>query len=147
MSSIATVGWLRRTALALSAIAAAAYTTPPAAPARTSRRSPGQANHPIARPRRGHRWAHAVAAVPLAVVTAAIPPTQQAIAAGPTTEHAAVLPAGLTNLQLAGQRVIYSYPGLTPPQSLFDGIRNGQAAGVIFFGENISSDAQIASVI
>jgi len=53
----------------------------------------------------------------------------------------------LTNLQLAGQRVISSYPGLTPPQSLFDDITAGQTAGVIFFGENISSPAQIAGVI
>src|SRR5689334_13973426 len=55
--------------------------------------------------------------------------------------------AALSNLQLAGQRVISSYPGLTPPQSLFNDITAGQTAGVIFFGENISSDAQIASVI
>jgi beta-N-acetylhexosaminidase len=58
----------------------------------------------------------------------------------------AVAPA-LTNLQAAGQRVISSYPGLTPPQSLFNDITAGQTAGVIFFGENISSDAQIAGVI
>ena len=57
------------------------------------------------------------------------------------------LAAGLTNLQLAGQRVIGSYPGLTPPASLFTDIENGQLAGVIFFGENISSEAQIAGVI
>jgi len=56
-------------------------------------------------------------------------------------------PAGLTNLQLAGQRVIGSYPGLTPPASLFTDITNGQVAGVIFFGENISSESQIAGVI
>jgi beta-N-acetylhexosaminidase len=56
-------------------------------------------------------------------------------------------PASLTNLQLAGQRVIYSYPGLTPPADLLTDIENGQAAGVIFFGENISSEAQIAGVI
>jgi beta-N-acetylhexosaminidase len=53
----------------------------------------------------------------------------------------------LTTTQLAGQRVIYSYPGLTPPASLFARIRAGQAAGVIFFGENIRSRAQIAGVI
>jgi beta-N-acetylhexosaminidase len=53
----------------------------------------------------------------------------------------------LTTTQLAGQRVIYSYPGLTPPASLFARIRAGQAAGVIFFGENIQSRAQIAGVI
>jgi beta-N-acetylhexosaminidase len=55
--------------------------------------------------------------------------------------------AGLSDLQLAGQRVIASYPGLTPPASLFTDIGNGQVAGVIFFGENISSDAQISGVI
>ena len=32
------------------------------------------------------------------------------------------LAARLTNLQLAGQRVIGSYPGLTPPASLFTAI-------------------------
>jgi beta-N-acetylhexosaminidase len=53
----------------------------------------------------------------------------------------------LTPQQLAGQRVIYSYPGLTPPQSLFNDIQAGQAAGVIFFGENISSTTQIAGVV
>ena len=57
------------------------------------------------------------------------------------------LAASLTNLQLAGQRVIGSYPGLTPPASLFTAMENGQLAGVIFFGENISSQAQIAGVI
>jgi len=56
-------------------------------------------------------------------------------------------PAGLSSQQLAGQRVIYSYSGLTVPTALLRAITAGQAAGVIFFGENISSDAQIASVI
>jgi beta-N-acetylhexosaminidase len=53
----------------------------------------------------------------------------------------------LSDLQLAGQRVVYSYPGLTPPAELLTDIKNGQVAGVIFFGENISSESQIASVI
>jgi beta-N-acetylhexosaminidase len=53
----------------------------------------------------------------------------------------------LSASQLAGQRVIYSYAGLTPPASLLSAIRNGEAAGVIFFGGNISSRAQIARVI
>ena len=43
--------------------------------------------------------------------------------------------------------MIYSYPGLTPPASLISLIQHGEAAGVIFFGQNISSDAQIAGVI
>jgi beta-N-acetylhexosaminidase len=59
---------------------------------------------------------------------------------------AAALPT-LSPQQLAGQRVIYSYPGLTPPASLISLIQHGEAAGVIFFGQNISSDAQIAGVI
>ena len=53
----------------------------------------------------------------------------------------------LSSTQLAGQRVVYSYPGLTVPAALLDRISAGQAAGVIFFGENISGEAQIASVI
>jgi len=56
-------------------------------------------------------------------------------------------PTGLSSLQLAGQRVIYSYSGLTVPAALLQAITAGQAAGVIFFGGNISSDAQIASAI
>ena len=55
--------------------------------------------------------------------------------------------AGLSPQQLAGQRVIYSYPGLTPPASLISLIEHGEAAGVIFFGQNISGEAQIAGVI
>ena len=43
--------------------------------------------------------------------------------------------------------MIYSYPGLTPPASLISLIQHGEAAGVIFFGQNISSEAQIAGVI
>jgi beta-N-acetylhexosaminidase len=53
----------------------------------------------------------------------------------------------LTSEQLAGQRVVFSYPGLTVPTALLQQISAGQAAGVIFFGGNISTDAQIASVI
>ena len=53
----------------------------------------------------------------------------------------------LSPRQLAGQRVIYSYPGLTPPQSLLTRIRAGEAAGVIFFRDNISGPSQIAGVI
>ncbi|HYA53663.1 MAG TPA: glycoside hydrolase family 3 N-terminal domain-containing protein, partial [Streptosporangiaceae bacterium] len=53
----------------------------------------------------------------------------------------------LTPAQMAGQRVIYSYTGLEPPAALLNWIRHGQVGGVIFFGGNISSRAQIASVI
>jgi len=52
----------------------------------------------------------------------------------------------LSPAQLAGQRVIYSYSGLTPPANLLRWIRAGKVAGVIFFGGNISSQAQLAGV-
>jgi beta-N-acetylhexosaminidase len=55
--------------------------------------------------------------------------------------------SGLSIRQLAGQRVIFSYSGLTPPASLLARIRAGQAAGVIFFSANISSHSQIRNVI
>ncbi|MHA7984982.1 glycoside hydrolase family 3 N-terminal domain-containing protein [Rathayibacter sp. CAU 1779] len=55
--------------------------------------------------------------------------------------------AKLTPRQQAGQRVIFSYPGATPPQSLLDGITAGEVGGVIFFGENILSLTQIADVV
>jgi beta-N-acetylhexosaminidase len=56
-------------------------------------------------------------------------------------------PVKLTLAQQAGQRVIFSYPGLTPPTSLLDQISAGEAGGVIFFGENITSLSQIAGVV
>ncbi len=69
-------------------------------------------------------------------------------AAGGRSLHPdARLGAGLTSLQLAGQRIIGSYAGLTPPASLLADISKGQLAGVIFFGGNIASDTQIAGVI
>ncbi|WP_035844262.1 glycoside hydrolase family 3 N-terminal domain-containing protein [Kitasatospora azatica] len=55
--------------------------------------------------------------------------------------------ATLTQQQLVGQRIVYSYPGLTPPAALLQHIRAGEAAGVIFFGQNISSPAQLGSAI
>lgn len=56
-------------------------------------------------------------------------------------------PAGQSSRQLAGQRVIYSYPGLTVPDALLQAITAGEAAGVIFFGENIASDDQLAAAV
>jgi beta-N-acetylhexosaminidase len=52
----------------------------------------------------------------------------------------------LTTAQQAGQCVIFSYPGATPPASLLDQISAGEVGGVIFFGENITSLDQIAAV-
>jgi beta-N-acetylhexosaminidase len=64
----------------------------------------------------------------------------------PATPPPPALPA-LSPQQMAGQRVIYSYGGLKPPAGLLRLIRHGEVGGVIFFGQNVSSPAQIASVI
>lgn len=60
--------------------------------------------------------------------------------------HTPALIRSLSPEQLAGQRVIYSYGGLTPPASLLARIHAGEAAGVIFFADNISSQTQIRQV-
>jgi len=49
--------------------------------------------------------------------------------------------------QMAGQRVIYSYRGLSPPPGLLAAISNGEVGGVIFFSGNISGPAQLRGVI
>ncbi len=69
------------------------------------------------------------------------------VSAGVSLPRAQARPVDPDPLRLAGQRVIYSYPGPTPPPALFDHIRAGRAAGVIFFGENITDIAQIAGVV
>jgi beta-N-acetylhexosaminidase len=69
-----------------------------------------------------------------------------ALGATPGPETPAALAAQLSATQLAGQRVIYSYGGLTPPASLLAAIRAGDAAGVILFRDNITSRSQISSV-
>src|SRR5712692_4498079 len=83
------------------------------------------------------------AAAPLAGVLSGT----RAAVAQPRMDLRSRAQAGLSSQQLAGQRVIFSYPGLTVPDTLLQQISASQAAGVIFFGGNISSDAQIASVI
>jgi len=87
------------------------------------------------------------ACVTVATVTAAatISASTAAVRA-PDASFAAAIPR-LSVAQLAGQRVIYSYSGLNPPAALLSLIRHGDAAGVIFFGGNISSLAQISAVI
>jgi beta-N-acetylhexosaminidase len=53
----------------------------------------------------------------------------------------------LSLAQLAGERIVYAYSGLTPPISLLTRIHKGEAAGVILFGPNISSIGQVRAVI
>ncbi|MEV3854272.1 glycoside hydrolase family 3 N-terminal domain-containing protein [Streptomyces sp. NPDC050095] len=78
-----------------------------------------------------------------AALAAGLRPTGRAAAAERTSDG----PTALTPQQRAGQRVIHSYPGLTPPAHLLDAISQGGTAGVIFFGENIQSLSQIADVV
>jgi beta-N-acetylhexosaminidase len=55
--------------------------------------------------------------------------------------------ANLSAAQLAGQRVIYGYPGLTPPASLLRLIRRGEVGGVIFFSGNYKRGSQFRRAI
>jgi beta-N-acetylhexosaminidase len=60
------------------------------------------------------------------------------------------IPAAVRRLspaQLAGQRIIYAYSGLTPPATLLDAIRAGEAAGVILFSPNAASASQVRAVV
>jgi beta-N-acetylhexosaminidase len=77
----------------------------------------------------------------------------QGPAAAPTAAQLAALKAQsheiarLSPEQLAGQRVIYSYNGLSAPADLLNRIRHGDVGGVIFFSFNISSPQQIRGVV
>jgi beta-N-acetylhexosaminidase len=89
-----------------------------------------------------------VVALALGTALPAVAVARTGTTAGPRLEAGrAAASTGLSPQQLAGQRVIYSYSGLNPPASLISLIQNGQAAGVIFFGQNIASRTQIARVI
>jgi beta-N-acetylhexosaminidase len=67
--------------------------------------------------------------------------------ARPGLAAAATGPAALTPQQQAGQRVVFSFPGTTVPQSLLDQISAGQAAGVIINSGNVSSLSQITAAV
>jgi beta-N-acetylhexosaminidase len=82
-------------------------------------------------------WAGGASPTGTAAAATVATVSQPAVSAAPS----------LNDWALAGQHVIYSYSGLTAPSSLLQRIRLGQVAGVIFFGSNISSKTQIASVI
>ncbi|MFB7670366.1 glycoside hydrolase family 3 N-terminal domain-containing protein [Kitasatospora purpeofusca] len=61
---------------------------------------------------------------------------------GRTTAVPTTAPSA-ASLRLAGRRIVYSYPGDTPPPELLDTVRAGRAAGVILFKENASSPEQL----
>ncbi|MGH2960859.1 MAG: glycoside hydrolase family 3 N-terminal domain-containing protein [Solirubrobacterales bacterium] len=84
------------------------------------------------------------------LVAAAIVSTTAWLASGAGGRERADRPAAVDRLstpQLVGQRVIVSYEGLEPPDALLELIREGKAAGVIFFGHNIANRTQSANVI
>ncbi|MFI9275657.1 glycoside hydrolase family 3 N-terminal domain-containing protein [Kitasatospora sp. NPDC052896] len=85
-------------------------------------------------------------AVPASPFAASSPSTGPS-ASDPSAGAPGTTTAGLTPRQLAGQRVVYSYSGLTPPQSLLQDIRAGQAAGVIFFGANYHDPDQFRAAV
>ena len=68
--------------------------------------------------------------------------------AASTSASASAAPStpDLTPIQLAGQRVIYSFAGTTVPSDLLTLIREGEVGGVIFFSSNITSITQLAGV-
>jgi beta-N-acetylhexosaminidase len=68
-----------------------------------------------------------------------------ASAAGESLESALV--SAMSPRQLAGQRVIYGYSGLTPPAALLSLISQGQVGGVIFFSGNYRSRAQFTAAV
>ncbi len=64
-----------------------------------------------------------------------------------TQSPESVLASTLTPAQLAGQRVIYSYSGFSPPSALLKLIRHGEVGGVIFFGSNFQNAAQFTAAV
>ncbi|MFJ9443341.1 glycoside hydrolase family 3 N-terminal domain-containing protein [Kitasatospora sp. NPDC101235] len=48
---------------------------------------------------------------------------------------------------LAGRRIVLSYSGPTPPAGVLRTLREGRAAGVILFGENVTSPDQLAEAV
>ncbi len=55
-------------------------------------------------------------------------------------------PPPLASIQLAGQRVVFAFSGTDVPRNLRLRIRRGEAAGVLLFGPNVRSIAQVRSV-
>jgi beta-N-acetylhexosaminidase len=73
-------------------------------------------------------------------------PAAQTSSASAASSSAAPSTSDLTPVQLAGQRVIYSFSGTTVPSSLLSLIRKGEVGGVIFFSSNVTSVSQLAGV-
>ncbi|MFJ9843130.1 glycoside hydrolase family 3 N-terminal domain-containing protein [Kitasatospora sp. NPDC101155] len=63
----------------------------------------------------------------------------------PAERTATVISQDQDSRQLAGRRIVLSYPGSTPPPGVLQAIREGRAAGVILFRDNVTS--QLAEVV
>jgi beta-N-acetylhexosaminidase len=74
------------------------------------------------------------------------PPRQSAAQASSPAAASVPMPH-LTAAQLAGQRIIYSYTGLTPPARLLSLISHGEAAGVIFFEDNVGPPPEFTNAV
>lgn len=79
---------------------------------------------------------------------AAPPPAAAAATPGePVARKAAAAAPRLTLRQAIGQRFVFAYSGLTPPRALERRIARGEAAGVILFGRNVRSVAQVRATV
>jgi beta-N-acetylhexosaminidase len=78
--------------------------------------------------------------------SASTPAQQYSSDPGSASASASASTSDLTPVQLAGQRVIYSFSGTTVPSSLLTLIREGEVGGVIFFSSNITSITQLAEI-
>jgi beta-N-acetylhexosaminidase len=109
-----------------------------------SQPSAGQSSRPADGPQTSANSASSAEQAAEAVQGPAAVPTAAQLAA--LTAQSAEI-AKLSPEQMAGQRVIYSYSGLSAPGNLLRMIRHGDVGGVIFFSANISSQAQLRGVI
>jgi beta-N-acetylhexosaminidase len=89
--------------------------------------------------RRAARWAAAM------TLLAAGCSTQLHPTASPSPTRTVL--TKLSPAQLAGQRVIYSYTGVKPPARLLSLISHGEAAGVIFFTDNVGGPSQLSAAV
>jgi beta-N-acetylhexosaminidase len=89
----------------------------------------------------------AAAVVVLFAASASAVPVADAAHSAAEQSPEAALAATLAPAQLAGQRVIYSYSGPTPPSALLKLIRHGEVGGVIFFGSNFANTTQFTAAV
>jgi beta-N-acetylhexosaminidase len=130
-------------ALAVTGCSSGSGTAGSSPAASPSASAPAQApDQGASTPASGSSQSTAQAAQALQGNAAAATPAQLAALSAQQSEISKLSPE-----QLAGQRVIYSYNGLSAPASLLSLISHGDVGGVIFFSFNISSQAQLRGVV